>query len=218
MTSKAIDILAKNRKGYFLHVESGRIDHAHHAGNAFRALTDTIEFAKAIQTAVEKVNLKDTLIVVSADHSHVFTIAGYPTRGNPILGKVRGNLDGGVVNPDFDRDLLGLPYTTLGYANGPGYTGASNAQAAGLKTYPHSPSSATNGASRPDLAAVDTTVPAFMQEATVPLNSETHAGEDVGIYAAGPGAYLFQGVVEQNVIYHVMAYALRLDKAVDSAK
>ncbi|MGZ8240642.1 MAG: alkaline phosphatase [Methylobacter sp.] len=47
-----------------------------------------------------------------------------------------------------------------------------------------------------------------MQEATVPMGSETHAGEDVAIYADGPGAYLVRGTLEQNVIYHVMAEAL----------
>ncbi|MCG3135749.1 MAG: hypothetical protein HMLKMBBP_03505 [Planctomycetes bacterium] len=211
MTEKAVRILQKNRKGFFLHVESGRIDHAHHAGNAYRALTDAIELANAVRKAAELTNPADTLIIVTADHSHVFTIAGYPTRGNPILGKVRGNLDGGVVNPNFDTDLLGLPYTTLGYQNGPGYTGASNAQAAGIKAFPHAPSSYTGIASgRPDLTAVDTKLPGFMQEAAVPLGSETHAGEDVAIYATGPSAHLFQGVVEQNVIFHVMADALRL--------
>jgi alkaline phosphatase len=200
MTSKAIDILSRNKKGYFLHVESGRIDHAHHAGNAYRALTDTIEFSNAIRTALQKTDPKETLIIVSADHSHVFTIAGYPKRGNPILGK--------VVEPDttdFSLDLLDLPYTTLSYANGPGYTGASDSQPAGSKSHPHTPTSYVGiTAGRPNLTAVDTTAPSYLQEATVPLGSETHAGEDVAIYANGPGAYLFQGVQEQNVIFHVM--------------
>jgi alkaline phosphatase len=52
---------------------------------------------------------------------------------------------------------------------------------------------------------VDTANVDFLQEAAVPLASETHAAEDVGIYAQGPGAHAFQGVVEQNVIFHVMA-------------
>ncbi|MFP5303733.1 alkaline phosphatase, partial [Cobetia sp. SIMBA_158] len=69
-------------------VEAGRIDHAHHAGNAYNALNDTIEFAKAVKAAMDSTNPEETLIVVTADHSHVFTIAGYPKRGNPILGKV----------------------------------------------------------------------------------------------------------------------------------
>jgi alkaline phosphatase len=65
MTSKAIDLLAKNRKGYFLMVEGGRIDHAHHDNNAYRALTETIEFANAVKAALAKINLRETLVVES---------------------------------------------------------------------------------------------------------------------------------------------------------
>ncbi len=204
MTGKAIDVLKKNSNGFFLMVEGGRIDHAHHAGNAYRALTDTIALSNAVKTAMQKVDLKDTLIIVTADHSHVFTIAGYPKRGNPILGK--------VVYPNQTEpalDMLNLPFTTLGYANGPGYSGASSAQAEGAKTHPHSPSSYTGiTAGRPNLTSIDTTGINFMQEAAIPLSAETHAGEDVAIYAGGPKAHLFHGTMEQNVIYHVMREAL----------
>ena len=95
------------------------IDHAHHAGNAFRALTEAIEFARAVKKAYEMTDPDDTLIIVTADHSHVFTISGYPSRGNPILGKVKSvpQRDGDPLGED--KDLLGLPYTTLSYANGP---------------------------------------------------------------------------------------------------
>ncbi|ENM5739964.1 alkaline phosphatase [Vibrio mimicus] len=184
MTSKAIDVLKKNNKGYFLMVEGGRIDHAHHAGNAARALADTVALSDAVQVAMNKVNLKDTLIIVSADHSHTFTIAGYPARGNPILGLVYKPEDEAIsTSPSLASD--GQPYTTLGYANGPG---------------------AKKGF-REDLTAVDTTDVDFMQQAQVPFGSETHAAEDVAIYASGPGAWLFQGNVEQNVIFHVMNHA-----------
>ena len=115
MTVKALEILQKNKKGFFLMVEGGRIDHGHHAGNAFRALTDAIEFAKAVQVARDKTKRAETLIIVTADHSHTFTIVGYPKRGNPILGKV---VWPGHTEPE--RDMLGRPYTTLSYANGPG--------------------------------------------------------------------------------------------------
>ena len=47
----------------------------------------------------------------------------------------------------------------------------------------------------------------YVFESLVPLIVETHGGEDVGIYASGPMAHLFRGVVEQNVIAHVMATA-----------
>ena len=78
MTSKAIDILSNNKKGFFLMVEAGRIDHAHHEGNAFRALRDAIELSNAVRTAQNKVDLKDTLIIVTADHSHTMSFSGYP--------------------------------------------------------------------------------------------------------------------------------------------
>jgi alkaline phosphatase len=191
MTEKAIKMLKQNRKGFYLHVESGRIDHAHHAGNAKRALLDTIEFAKAVKKAYEMTDPEDTLILVTADHSHVFTIAGYPHRGNPILGLVADvpNVDGDPTSLVMDN--LGLPYTTLGYANGPGWR---DAVATGLK--------------RPDLTAEDTTVLGFLQEATVPLGSETHAGEEVAIYASGPWSHLVRGTMEQNWIFHVMKEAV----------
>lgn len=191
MTEKAISMLKKNRKGYFLHVEAGRIDHAHHAGNAKRALLDTVELSNAVKKAYEMTNPEDTLILVTADHSHVITIAGYPHRGNDILGLVKDvpNVDGDPT--DTSKDKLGLPYTTLGYANGPGWR---DAVATGVK--------------RPDLNAVDTTAMNFMQEAAVPLSSETHAGEDVAVYATGPRAHYVHGSMEQNWIYHVMRNAL----------
>src|SRR3546814_6695898 len=60
---------------------------------------------------------------------------------------------------------------------------------------------------RPDLTDVDTTDPDYLQEAIVPLGAETHGGEDVGIWARGPGSAAFHGTLEQNVIYHVIVQA-----------
>lgn len=211
MTSKAIDILSQNNKGYFLMVEAGRIDHAHHNGNAFRALSDTVELSNAVRTALSKVDLKDTLIVVTADHSHTFNMSGYPVRGNNILGLVREVDDYGNLESDYKRDLLGLPVTTLNYTNGRGYTGESNLQPEGSKTCCAEPKTAkpiTKG--RPDLTKVDTTNPNYLQEAISPMTSETHGGEDVAIYANGASAYLVHGSMEENWIFFVMKEAMRL--------
>jgi len=57
------------------------------------------------------------------------------------------------------------------------------------------------------LAAVETQSPGYHQEALVPLGSETHAGEDVGVWARGPGAHLLTGTNEQSLVFHVMAHA-----------
>lgn len=209
MTAKAIELLQRSPRGFVLLVEGGRIDQAHHLGNAYRALTDTIEFSNAVRAALVLTDPRETLIVVTADHSHVMTIAGYPQRGNPILGKVVSVDERGEPDTEPLRDALGLPFTTLSYANGPGYTGASPEQREGPKRFLHLPTGyrgITRG--RPDLTKVDTTAPDYLQEATVPTRNDTHAGEDVPIYAGGPGAERFHGVQEQSYVFHAIVEAL----------
>lgn len=177
LTQQAIARLKNDPQGYYLMVEAGRIDHAHHAGKAGYALEETIEMARAIQYAIDNTDPDETMIMVTADHSHVFTIAGYPRRGNDILGLVvppEGDISN-TEEPTRARD--GKPYTTLGYANGPGAI-------AGMAERP-----------TPELG-IDA-----RQQATIPLGSETHAGEDVALYAQGPGAQQVRGVIEQNLIY-----------------
>lgn len=181
MTRKAIELLSQNDEGFFLMVEGGRIDHGHHQGQAGLALREAQDFAQAVQTALASTNTSETLIVVTADHSHVFTIAGYPTRGNPILGLVVSNDDAGnaMTEPAKARD--GLPYTTLGYHNGPG---------AMLKRE----GTPTHG-------------PQAVQLAAIPTWAETHAGEDVPLYANGPRAHMFGGVIDQELIFHLIKHA-----------
>lgn len=208
MTNKAIDILDNNDGGFFLMVEAGRIDHGHHAGSAHGALTDTIAFADAVQAAVDATDPEETLIIVTADHSHVFTMAGYPKRGNPILGKV---VNVGEIEPSLAKD--GMPYTTLGYTNGKGFRNL------GTETNADTSYNGDAITGRQDLTMVDTNSSGFHQEALVPRGSETHAGEDVGIHAMGPGAHLIAGTNEQSIIFHVMDYAadlvIKAEKAMD---
>ena len=206
MTRSAIERLkALNPNGFVLLVEGGRIDHAHHGGNAFRALADTVALQDAVKQATSMTSPDDTLILVTADHSHVMFFAGYPARGNKILDKVKGG-SGESINPtQLALDSTGLPYTTLGYGNGPGYAGASSTQPEGSKRAPHFASGfqqATEG--RPNLMDIDTLDPNYMQEAMVPTGSETHGGDDVGIWAWGTGSSAVRGNVEQNTIYHFL--------------
>jgi alkaline phosphatase len=200
MTRAAIAVLSRNAAGYVLMVEGGRIDHASHAGNAFRALTDTIALSQAVAAAVATTNSDDTLILVTADHSHTLSFAGYPARGNPILGTVRNNTGVAGEAGDLARDSNGLPYTTLNYGNGPGARTP-------LTTYDPHPAGAAATASRPDLSAVDTQAADYLQEALLPLAAETHGGDDVGVWARGPGSEAVRGVIEQNVIYHLLVQA-----------
>jgi alkaline phosphatase len=197
MATKAIERLKQSDKGYVLMIEGGRIDHAHHLTNAARALEDTIEFDATVKAVLDATSRDDTLVIVTADHSHTMTMSGYAKRDTPILGIVRG-LDG---KPTLGTD--GKPYTTLGYANGP------SALFAGIEKGATEPKPA---GVRPDLTSIDTAAVDYLQPSLVPLESETHGGEDVAIYATGPMAYLFSGTVDQQYIYHVMMEASGLGK------
>ncbi len=185
MTARSLELLDEPEGGFFLMVEGGRIDHAHHANNAWRALTDAIAFAEAVKRADEMTG-EDTLIIVTADHGHALTFNGYGKRGNSIVGLAeRPDKDGGA--PRLMRDENDRPMTVLGYANGPGY----------------------RGGERPDFEEVDPTDPDYRQESAVGLWSATHAGEDVPVYAQGPGAPVLHGVFEQNTIFHAIVQAVR---------
>ncbi len=177
MTSKALEILKTGKRGFFLMVEAGRIDHAHHGTSARNALAETVELSNAVRVA-RQLTGRETLIIVTADHSHTMTMSGYPQKGTSILGFA-------------GKDRNGLPYTTLNYANGPGYRAPES-----LET------------PRPDLTEVDTAGDRYRQEALIDLAIETHGGEDVPVYATGPGSQWVRGVMEQNVIFHIMKAAL----------
>ena len=179
MTRFALESLRARGKPFFLMVEAGRIDHGHHAGNAYRALHDTLALDKAVDVARAMLDPQRSLILVTADHSHTMTLSGYPRRGNPILGKVE------AIPGELMTDANGLPYTVLGYANGPGFVTPT-----------------------PDLTEVDTQAPDYRQPATIPLPSETHDGEDVAAYAWGVGGALVRGVMEQNALYDALHMAL----------
>jgi alkaline phosphatase len=207
MTTAAIARLSRNPDGYVLLVEGARIDMANHDGNAYRALTDTIALSDAVRAATQATSADDTLILVTADHSHTLTFVGYPARGNPILGKVRGIGEEDAGKSEYAHDALGLPFTTLVYANGPGNTGASAEQPAGPKTFPHYGKGYKPVQGRPDLTNVDTEAPDYMQESLVPLGNESHGGDDVGVWATGPGSDAVRGDIEQNAIFHLLLQA-----------
>ncbi|XP_029473199.1 intestinal-type alkaline phosphatase-like [Rhinatrema bivittatum] len=177
LTEKAIRLLSRNPKGFFLFVEGGRIDHGHHDGKAKQALMEAVMFDRAIQKAGEMTKESETLTVVTADHSHVFSFGGYTLRGNSIFG----------LAPKLAMD--GKAYTSILYGNGPGYFNNT----------------------RPDVNHTVSEGNDYLQQAVVPLDSETHGGEDVAIFSRGPMAHLFHGVQEQTYVAHVMAYAACLE-------
>ncbi|XP_073821447.1 alkaline phosphatase-like [Musca autumnalis] len=176
MTETALKLLQRNEQGYFIFIEGGNIDTAHHANLAAMSLDETLEFEKAIQLARDMTDPKDTLIVVTSDHGHGLTISGYPGRGSPILG---------LSTHDVGSD--GLRYSTLNYPIGPNQYVDETGNRLDLEQIPR------------DIYTV--------YPSQVKSSMGVHSGDDVGIFASGPFDHLFTGVLQQNTIPHLMAYA-----------
>ncbi len=183
MTKFAVEHFLKLNQGFFLLIEGGKIDHGHHLTAARYALDEFVEFDNAIGQAKEILKeqnvLDDTLLVVTADHSHVFTFGAYSTRGSNILGLASSR----ELNMS---DIDNLPINIIAYGNGPNFNSPRNA------TY---------------LSLLNTNSTNYLSPTALPLGSETHGGDDVPVFAQGPWSHLFTGTMEQHTIAHKMAYA-----------
>ncbi|WP_299840182.1 alkaline phosphatase [uncultured Paracoccus sp.] len=197
LTEVAIRNMQGNENGYYLMIEGGRVDHANHDGNMARAVADGEAFALAIEKALTMVDTEDTLVIVTADHGHGLEFNGYCGRGTPITGLCYDVADNGTEHAEtLAKGLDGKPYTVAGYMNGPGSV---MVQEEGANDYT---------GTRKELTQEQATNIDYLQESLVPMTSETHSAVDVPIMAAGPWAHLLSGVVEQNVIFHVMLKAV----------
>jgi len=197
MTTKAIDVLSRNKNGFFLMVEGGRIDHALHETTAAKALQDTVAFDEAIKAAIDKMklndpDLKNTLIVVTADHDHTLVLNGYAARTGQTTPSNPGVL--GLVKSFVDRVTLSLdsgsnPFSIIGFGNG--------------ENRP-----ATRGALTDAQVAVKT----YHQEAAIPMaaGSETHGGTDVFLGAIGRGAENFTGVITNTEVFGLIRKSIGL--------
>ncbi|CAH2090105.1 unnamed protein product [Euphydryas editha] len=188
MVEVAIKVLSKNSNGFFLMVEGGNIDMAHHRGRAKLAVNEASTMEQAVQVALKLTDKLDTLLVVTSDHTHTMTINGYPDRGSNIFG---------VIGPSRAD---GLNYTTIAYGTG------------GPGSVQYSVESVENGTRivRQNPSNVDTDSFSYEQIAAVPLEENYHGGGDVIVYAQGPYAHLFHNVHEQHYAFHVLSYAAKI--------
>jgi len=201
MTSKAIDVLQKNPKGYFLMVEGGRIDQALHPTLARKALQDAKAFDDTVAAVIAKVKaidpeMKNTLIVVTADHDHTLVLNGYSaltgktTDTNPgVLGLMRDFTD--PSKPALDAD--GMPFTNLVFGNGESRVNTARSAMAPLT----------------DTVVFDKN---YHQEAAVQMTAggETHGGADVFLGAMGLNAQQFHGLMDNTKVFSLVKNAVGL--------
>lgn len=115
MTMAAINVLKKNPNGFVLMVEGAQIDKAHHANHGYHSLYELLAFDKAIRSSINMVNKNETLIIVTADHSHSFAHVGDSIDENPGINRTN------IFEINEFPDSNGNNFTKLIYATGPGY-------------------------------------------------------------------------------------------------
>lgn len=115
MTTKAIDLLGANDKGFFLQVEGASIDKQDHAANPCAQIGETVDLDEAVQVALDFARQDgNTLVVVTADHAHASQIIGNEDKA-PGFTQALTTADGAV---------LSVSYGNADEADDQGHTGA----------------------------------------------------------------------------------------------
>ncbi|KAB2332275.1 alkaline phosphatase [Cytobacillus depressus] len=193
MTESALDVLKKDKDGFFLMVEGSQIDWAGHANDAAWAMKDSEAFEEAVTKAVEFAK-KDgnTLVVVAGDHdTGGMSVGGYG-KGDAKLEVLRQvTATGDFMESKLNADRSNVKDIIKQYTN----LDLSDAEAERIKTA-KSPSMTINQI--------------VSERAIVGWSSTGHTGTDVPLYAFGPGSDLFRGLHENTDLPVLMAEAMKI--------
>ena len=99
-TNTALNLLSKNKKGFFIMVEGSQIDWGGHANNQNYMVGETLDFDKAVGAALAfAARDKNTLVIVTADHETggVTLTGGKPKNKNVEVSFVSDNHTGVMV-------------------------------------------------------------------------------------------------------------------------
>jgi alkaline phosphatase len=218
-TKAALEMLKGAQDGFFLMVESARIDKYSHSLDWERAVFDTIMLDNAVKAAKDFAgDRNDTLIIVVPDHAHPVSIVGTYDDDRPgqLLRDKLGTYADSLPPNYGPRDADGYPTKV----------DTSRRLAVAFGTYPDTcdtgrpyldgervpavkgPDGKTNVANEKDCTGPLAT----RKQGNLPFdaNSGVHAADDVLLTAMGPGAERFRGHKPNTFVFRVMAEALAL--------
>jgi alkaline phosphatase len=233
MTEKALQVLNNNQNGFVLMVEAASIDKQAHNMDTERWILDTIEFDYAVEKclAFAKRN-PDTLVIVTADHECAgVNIIGASSVTNADLavraasGGGAAQLRTGVVGvyegagfPVYTNLADGYPSSTdpdnkmlIGYAGNADRNEdwLTNAKPIIDTQQPTAIQTTLTTAGYPAGPLNRDTAGAFLITGQVDGTSAVHTGSDIPMSAAGRGANLFNGVMDNtDVFFRVMQAAI----------
>jgi alkaline phosphatase len=214
MTEAALTVLEQNPNGFFLMVEGASIDKQEHPLDWQRAVWDTIEMDKALGLAKRWAERRgDTLIIVTADHNHSMSVVGTHDRERGS-GRAGNGVYDGAGFPNFvDSDGDGFPDDPnpsrtlfIGWSNHPDHHDAFQIQERPLEP------ALIDSATRRAVPNPERDPDAELQTGNLPFDQTNcvHTVDDVVIYASGPGAARFSGLLDNTEVFFAMADALGL--------
>lgn len=228
MTDKALQVLAKNPKGFVAMIEGASIDKQAHLMDSDRWIEETMEFDRAVQVAKDfATQHPDTLVIVTADHECAgATIIGASTKSNADLqgllgnGTTAGQRDAVVGTydaakfPNYTISADGYPVTTdidhkmlIGYgANADRYeTWVANEQPTQDSQQPFVGTAPLN--TYPANPSVRNSATGFLVTGQIGGDQAAHSASDIPLSAYGRGASFFTGVMDNTDVFFKMGQA-----------
>lgn len=216
----AIKILSRNKNGFVLMVESARIDKYSHSMDPERAIFDTIMLDNAVKKAKDwaKANGNNTLILVTADHSHPVSVIGTVDDNSPeaeMRNKV-GIYEGAGI-PDYQPNDEGYPVSVdvprrLRFVFGatPDYYDTFRPFLDGefVPAIKNADGVMVANEKYKDIPGAVLRVGNLPNKGSRAANQGIHSGDDVILTAMGPGAERVRGQMENSDLFRIIAEAL----------
>ncbi|AHM66483.1 alkaline phosphatase [Paenibacillus polymyxa] len=205
MTTKAIDVLSKNDKGFFLMVEGSKVDWAAHANDPTGIISDVLSFDDAVKVALDyaKQN-QNTIVVAVTDHGNGgLTIGSSDTTSNydktPLasfidpLKKAKLTGEGLEAKLNADRSNIKEVLST--------YFGITDLTDEEVKTIKDAKEGSMNYAVGPIIS----------KRANIGWTTGGHTGGDVVLYTYAPNGDRPSGVIDNTDVNKYMTRVLGLD-------
>ena len=234
MTQKAIEVLSSSFSSapFILMVEAASIDKQSHPNQAAGTIWDVIEFDKAIgvaRTWASKRTVKDTLVIVTADHDQSMSIIGvsntpdasYFDRTNLVKVNIKtpaGDQDFTYFGDAFSNARAAIPFinTSTTASNNGGLAGMGGPMAPVVsdvapETSTYSTYFGSTAYKLDDKTGYPVNSGVGIRRLAVGYRTGDHTGSSVPVTAEGPGAFLFTGYMDQTDIFFKMAAAISND-------
>lgn len=207
MTNKAIDVLKKNEKGFFLMVEGSKVDWAAHANDTAGLVNDILAYDDAVKAAIEFAKKdKNTIVISTTDHANSGISLGNSDTtncySNMTFDESVGNLKGYKMSKPKFNELK---------------EGKTDSEIAALVEKYFGIKNLTND--EMDLIKKENIEKVQASRAKIGFTTTGHTGGDVAIYSYAPeGVNVISGVVDNTYIGKYIEKQIGLDLAATTEK